>query len=95
MCIRDRNYSVGRVQRSFLMPTAIGDARMQHFMEKMTSKQKTAYEIYRCDWSSDVCSSDLFDIFGIFKATTGSSLNLRGSPIPYALMSATVSYTHL
>ena len=23
-------------------------------------KQKTAYEIYQCDWSSDVCSSDLF-----------------------------------
>ena len=22
-------------------------------------KQKTAYEIYQCDWSSDVCSSDL------------------------------------
>ena len=22
-------------------------------------KQKTAYELYRCDWSSDVCSSDL------------------------------------
>ena len=22
-------------------------------------KQKTAYEIWRCDWSSDVCSSDL------------------------------------
>ena len=22
-------------------------------------KQKTAYEIYKCDWSSDVCSSDL------------------------------------
>ena len=21
-------------------------------------KQKTAYEIYQCDWSSDVCSSD-------------------------------------
>src|ERR1044072_8408599 len=21
--------------------------------------QKTAYEIYQCDWSSDVCSSDL------------------------------------
>ena len=27
-------------------------------------KQKTAYEIYQCDWSSDVCSSDL----GYFKA---------------------------
>jgi len=22
-------------------------------------QQKTAYEIYQCDWSSDVCSSDL------------------------------------
>src|ERR1044072_9132472 len=22
-------------------------------------KQKTSYEIYQCDWSSDVCSSDL------------------------------------
>src|ERR1044072_1103566 len=27
-------------------------------------KQKTAYEIYQCDWSSDVCSTDL-DRFGI------------------------------
>src|ERR1051326_9181833 len=24
-------------------------------------KQKTAYEIKECDWSSDVCSSDLFE----------------------------------
>ena len=24
-------------------------------------KQKTAYEILTCDWSSDVCSSDLND----------------------------------
>ena len=23
-------------------------------------KQKTAYEMYICDWSSDVCSSDLY-----------------------------------
>ena len=23
-------------------------------------KQKTAYEIVDCDWSSDVCSSDLY-----------------------------------
>ena len=22
-------------------------------------KKKTAYEIYQCDWSSDVCSSDI------------------------------------
>ena len=26
-------------------------------------KQKTAYEIYQCDWSSDVCSSDLLFLF--------------------------------
>ena len=26
-------------------------------------KQKTAYEIYQCDWSSDVCSSDLITKF--------------------------------
>ena len=25
-------------------------------------KQKTAYEIRNCDWSSDVCSSDLITI---------------------------------
>ena len=25
-------------------------------------KQKTAYEIYQCDWSSDVCSSDLLNL---------------------------------
>src|ERR1044072_2740424 len=24
--------------------------------------QKTAYEIYQCDWSSDVCSSDLLSL---------------------------------
>ena len=29
------------------------------FWNKYTTKQKTAYEIDVCDWSSDVCSSDL------------------------------------
>ena len=33
-------------------------------------KQKTAYEIYQCDWSSDVCSSDL-------KSITGQSLDCQ------------------
>ena len=32
-------------------------------------KQKTAYEIYQCDWSSDVCSSDLLN------STVTSALN--------------------
>ena len=34
-------------------------------------KQKTAYEIKECDWSSDVCSSDLYvkdDILDISEA---------------------------
>ena len=34
-------------------------------------KQKTAYEIYQCDWSSDVCSSDLISAaFGGLGAKT-------------------------
>ena len=31
-------------------------------------KQKTAYEIYQCDWSSDVCSSDLATINTVHEA---------------------------
>ena len=31
------------------------------FLNNADFKQKTAYEISRCDWSSDVCSSDLYD----------------------------------
>src|SRR3546814_7664184 len=30
-------------------------------------KQKTAYEMRISDWSSDVCSSDLFDLSGMFQ----------------------------
>ena len=40
-------------------------------------KQKTAYEIYQCDWSSDVCSSDLDD----------------GLPLPQPWQRNTVSLT--
>ena len=29
-------------------------------------KQKTAYEMYICDWSSDVCSSDLGKLVSVF-----------------------------
>ena len=32
---------------------------MDKAVRHVVGKQKTAYEIYRCDWSSDVCSSDL------------------------------------
>ena len=37
-------------------------------------KQKTAYEIYQCDWSSDVCSSDLEDMLQILFA--GNAIRL-------------------
>ena len=30
-------------------------------------KQKTAYEIKECDWSSDVCSSDLPKNYGFLR----------------------------
>src|ERR1051326_9375793 len=37
-------------------------------------KQKTAYEIKECDWSSDVCSSDLVEIStnGLARASTSN-----------------------
>ena len=38
-------------------------------------KQKTAYEIYQCDWSSDVCSSDL-DLDRL----AGIRINISGCP---------------
>src|ERR1051326_1172149 len=34
-------------------------------------KQKTAYEIKECDWSSDVCSSDLGAIADVGQAAVG------------------------
>lgn len=39
--------------------------------------------------ASLVNSFSNFDVFGIFKLTTGDDLNLRGSPVPYVLMSLT------
>ena len=34
-------------------------------------KQKTAYEIKECDWSSDVCSSDLVRGTSLFDGNYG------------------------
>ena len=49
-------------------------------------KQKTAYEIKECDWSSDVCSSDLGTAVG-FAGTTGKirgkiTDDRTGDPLP-------------
>ena len=38
-------------------------------------KQKTAYEIKECDWSSDVCSSDLRDRRRICEEGGGAALD--------------------
>ena len=38
-------------------------------------KQKTAYEIKECDWSSDVCSSDLSPLSRISEVS-GYKVNL-------------------
>ena len=39
-------------------------------------KQKTAYEIKECDWSSDVCSSDLLhlSVHGLLRAVPAARL---------------------
>ena len=49
-------------------------------------KQKTAYEIYQCDWSSDVCSSDLAKKTGE-TAPTIKPDNIA-SPVPLFLRAA-------
>ena len=36
------------------------EERKKRIIKKQTNKQKTAYEMCVGDWSSDVCSSDLF-----------------------------------
>ena len=47
-------------------------------------KQKTAYEIYQCDWSSDVCSSDLIsENKPVTIATVAEILNKLGEKRPY------------
>ena len=38
-------------------------------------KQKTAYEIYQCDWSSDVCSSDLDPLIDSRRYSEGFTRN--------------------
>src|SRR3546814_9991937 len=43
-------------------------------------KQKTAYEMRISDWSSDVCSSDLFG--AISGSSTASAATLSGTSIP-------------
>ena len=45
-------------------------------------KQKTAYEIYQCDWSSDVCSSDLM-VFFVKCEIEALVLTLREIPVAY------------
>ena len=44
-------------------------------------KQKTAYEIYQCDWSSDVCSSDL-GIYLVIDPNQGEDAGY-GVTVPY------------
>ena len=41
-------------------------------------KQKTAYEIYQCDWSSDVCSSDLGGLLAGLDESPGEQVLYQG-----------------
>ena len=47
-------------------------------------KQKTAYEILTCDWSSDVCSSDLYSEKGGSNVFSVQELNVP--KVPYLEM---------
>ena len=52
-------------------------------------KQKTAYEIKECDWSSDVCSSDLStlnlpSVLLIIYFLSNSNLKVTGKLISFA-----------
>ena len=44
-------------------------------------KQKTAYEIKECDWSSDVCSSDLYGIYILSRIEEEKGSNLDQSQL--------------
>ena len=41
-------------------------------------KQKTAYEIYQCDWSSDVCSSDLVAVASAIGSAGKEGVLIKG-----------------
>src|SRR3546814_7547050 len=45
-------------------------------------KQKTAYEMRISDWSSDVCSSDLFDLWPVRYATSYEFVPGPDCPLP-------------
>ena len=50
---------LGERNRRERMKNNGGEGRKCAFKKFFFFKQKTAYEIKECDWSSDVCSSDL------------------------------------
>ena len=59
MCIRDRDYYF-LYDKEYDKMSIYEFAIDSNFSGKFFFKQKTAYEILRSDWSSDVCSSDLY-----------------------------------
>ena len=48
-------------------------------------KQKTAYEIYQCDWSSDVCSSDLGNCLGIHDKISKNNHYEESMRVPFII----------
>src|SRR3546814_15469202 len=57
-------------------------------------KQKTAYEMRISDWSSDVCSSDLFDQAFAQRETDGIILEVGGGRHHHGIADAADLYRH-
>ena len=60
-CILPLHAQVGEQRHNFAVGVN-GGINLNSVSFSPSVKQKTAYEIQWCDWSSDVCSSDLGEV---------------------------------
>src|SRR5881394_4424469 len=70
--------SLFSVRRTRTLPVPPDDAQLALFF---FVKQKTAYEIGWCDWSSDVCSSDLERMCSMLGCGSARSIKLLAASL--------------
>ena len=87
MCIRDRKYAVKNNTNILLylfFTNHIIFTKGQN-PASIFFKQKTAYEISRSDWSSDVCSSDLARFPSVLNEPLSASVTFLEATAPVKL----------